>query len=256
MKRGSGRGGGAHVCGLHAVAGVLRRSPGAVRGLWLQAGARNPRIAELERLARTAGVEVFQRPADELDRLAGGARHQGAAAEVDLEGITLGEHELDAIVRRAESPPLFLILDGIQDPHNLGACLRTADAAAVDAVVAPRDRAAGLTPVVCKVASGAVGHVPFVRVTNLARALRRLRDAGVWIAGLDAEGTQAIDRADLRVPLALVLGAEGTGLRRLTRDHCDLLLAIPMHGAVESLNVSVAAGVCLYEARRQRAAAG
>jgi 23S rRNA (guanosine2251-2'-O)-methyltransferase len=151
---------------------------------------------------------------------------------------------------------LLLVLDGVQDPHNLGACLRTADAAGVHAVIVPRDRAAGLTPVVCKVASGAVGHIPFVQVTNLARTLRALREAGVWLVGTDMAGETPLHRADLNRPLALILGAEEKGMRRLTREACDWLISIPMYGTVESLNVSVAAGVCLFEACRQRLAAG
>jgi 23S rRNA (guanosine2251-2'-O)-methyltransferase len=151
--------------------------------------------------------------------------------------------------------PLLLVLDGVTDPHNLGACLRTADAAGVDAVVAPRDRAAGLGPTVRKVAAGAAESVPFVQVTNLARTLAWLAEAGVWRIGLAGEGEGTLHAADLRGPLALVLGSEGRGLRRLTREHCDLLLRIPMAGSVESLNVSVAAGVALFEARRQRQAA-
>lgn len=242
------------LCGIHAVSGLLRRQPGAVRSVWLQDGARNPRHAGIETLAAEQGVRLGRLPLEDLDRRAGGARHQGVVAQFDLEAVTLDEGDIDDVLATIEGPPLLLVLDGVQDPHNLGACMRTADAAGVHAVIAPRDRATGLTPTVCKVASGAVGHIPFLRVTNLARALRRLRDADIWIAGAAAEGAHSLYETDLTLPIALVLGAEGTGLRRLTREHCDWLVSIPMAGAVESLNVSVAAGICLFESRRQRLA--
>lgn len=242
------------LCGIHAVSGLLRRQPGAVRSVWLQDGARNPRHAGIEEAAAEQGVRLGRLPAEELDRRAGGARHQGVIAQFDLEAVTLDEGDIDDVLAAIEGPPLLLVLDGVQDPHNLGACMRTADAAGAHAVIAPKDRATGLTPTVCKVASGAVGHIPFLRVTNLARAMRRLRDADIWIAGAAAEGANTIYETDLTLPIALVLGAEGTGLRRLTREHCDWLVSIPMAGAVESLNVSVAAGICLFESRRQRLA--
>ena len=165
---------------------------------------------------------------------------------------TLDEDDLLIRLDAAGRPPLLLVLDGVQDPHNLGACLRSADAVGADAVVVPRDRATGLTPVVRKVAAGAAETVPFVQVTNLARFLRALKEQGVWIVGTDGEAETLHYAADLKGPLALVLGAEGTGMRRLTREHCDVVVKLPMLGAVESLNVSVAAGVLLYEALRQR----
>lgn len=244
------------LCGIHAVAGLLRRRPEAVRTVWLQAEARNPRLAEVEELAAQAAVRLRSATVEDLDRLAEGVRHQGVLAQFDPEALTLGEAELEAVLDGIDGAPLLLVLDGVQDPHNLGACLRSADAAGVHAVLAPRDRAAALTATVCKVASGAVGHVPFVQVTNLARTLRRLRDRGLWIAGTDGESGASLYGLELDGPVALVLGAEGRGLRRLTREHCDWLVAIPMaEGAgVESLNVSVAAGICLFEARRQRLA--
>ncbi|MDR2876954.1 MAG: 23S rRNA (guanosine(2251)-2'-O)-methyltransferase RlmB [Chromatiales bacterium] len=240
------------LCGIHTVSGLLRRQPGAVRAVWLQDGAHNPRHTDIETLAAEQGIRLSRLPLDELERRAGGARHQGVIAQFDLEAVTLDEGDIDDVLAAIEGPPLLLVLDGVQDPHNLGACLRTADAAGVHAVIAPKDRATGLTPVVCKVASGAVGHIPFLRVTNLARTLRQLRDADIWIAGAAAEGAQSLYETDLTLPIALVLGAEGTGLRRLTREHCDWLVSIPMAGAVESLNVSVASGICLFESRRQR----
>lgn len=253
MKASKGGGEGLLI-GIHAVAGLLDRRPGAVRAVWLTEGGLNDRQAALEALARHNRVSVDFLPAEELDRRAAGARHQGVIAQFDPDGLVLDEADLDALLNGVAGPPLLLVLDGVQDPHNLGACLRSADAAGVDAVIVPKDRAAGLTAAVCKVASGAVGHVPFVRVTNLARTLRRLRDADIWIAGADADGDTSLYDADLKLPIALVLGAEGSGMRRLTREHCDFRVSIPMQGAVESLNISVAAAVCLFEARRQRGA--
>ncbi len=246
------------LCGIHAVGGLLRRRPEAVRSVFVQEAGQNPRLAEIAALATDHGVRLLSLGADEIDRRAQGARHQGVIAQFDLDRAVSTEDELDGLLENVfGAPPLLLVLDGVQDPHNLGACLRTADAAGVHAVIAPKDRAAGLTPAVCKVASGAVGHIPFVRVTNLARTLRRLREADVWIAGADAaaEDAMSLYEADLTLPLALVLGAEGSGMRRLTREHCDWLVSIPMvDAAVESLNVSVATGICLFEARRQRLA--
>jgi 23S rRNA (guanosine2251-2'-O)-methyltransferase len=189
---------------------------------------------------------------DRLDRLAGGTGHQGIAAQVNAPAA-LGEKALDELLTALEEPPLLLVLDGVQDPHNLGACLRSADAAGAHAVIAPRDRAAGLTPVACKVASGAAESVPFIQVTNLARTLRHLRDGWqVRVVGTAGEAETLLYDADLTGPLALVMGSEEKGLRRLTREQCDLLVRLPMAGAVESLNVSVAAGVALFEAVRQR----
>ena len=164
------------------------------------------------------------------------------------------ERDLTALVESLEEPAFLLVLDGIQDPYNLGACIRTANAAGMHAVIAPRDRASGITAVVRKVASGAVEAIPFIPVTNLARVLRHLQDSGVWIVGTDEEADTTLYDIDLSGPIALVLGAEGKGLRRLTRDHCDHIVKIPMAGTVESLNVSVAAGICIYEAMRQRKA--
>lgn len=248
----SGKGGEGALYGIHAVLGVLKRRPEVIRSLWLAQEARNPRLEEIRSLAQRHRIPLKSVNTDELDRRAGGERHQDVLALFDPAGIAYSEHELDILLEQAGAKPLLLVLDGVQDPHNLGACMRTADAAGADAVIVPRDRAVGITPVVCKVASGAVGHIPFVQVTNLARTLRRLREAGVWLAGTDMGGSTPVHRADLDRPLALILGAEEKGLRRLTREACDWLISIPMAGAVESLNVSVAAGICLFEARRQR----
>ena len=241
--------------GMHAVRALLERRAGAVRRVLLQAGRADRRAQELAEYARERGVSVETRPPAELDALAGGGVHQGVVARV-LPAAPLAEDEL--LVRLGAAPrppPLVLVLDGVQDPHNLGACLRTADAAGADAVVVPRDRAVGLTPVVRKVAAGAAETVAFTQVTNLARFLRALNEQGLWVVGTDGEAETLYCAADLRGPLALVLGAEGAGMRRLTREHCDLVVRLPMQGAVESLNVSVAAGVVLYEALRQRATA-
>ncbi|MGE0371377.1 MAG: 23S rRNA (guanosine(2251)-2'-O)-methyltransferase RlmB [Gammaproteobacteria bacterium] len=247
-----GKGGEGTLYGIHAVLGVLKRRPGVIHALWLSQEARNPRLDEIRALAQQHHIPLKAVAPEELDRRAAGERHQDVLALFDPAGIAFSEHDLDALLAQAGPNPLLLVLDGVQDPHNLGACMRTADAAGAHAVIVPRDRAVGITPVVCKVASGAVGHIPFVQVTNLARTLRGLRDAGIWLVGTDMAGETPLQRSDLNRPLALILGAEEKGLRRLTREACDWLVSIPMAGAVESLNVSVAAGICLFEARRQR----
>jgi 23S rRNA (guanosine2251-2'-O)-methyltransferase len=241
--------------GFHAVRLLLQRSPGRVKQLYLAAGRPGGRAGELAALAQRAGIAVTEAGEEQLDRLAAGGRHQGAVAEIRPRGGD-PETQLEEALESAAAPPLLLVLDGVQDPHNLGACLRSADAAGVAAVIAPRDRAAGLTPVVRKVAAGAAETVPFVSVVNLARTLRELKERGIWIVGLDADAEVGLHQADLAGPLAIVLGAEGSGLRRLTREHCDQLVSIPMAGSVESLNVSVAAGVVLFEAVRQRRGGG
>lgn len=242
------------VYGMHAVRALLERRPAAVRRLVVQAGRSDRRVQEVTELARTHGVRVESRPAAELESLAGQGVHQGVVARVEA-AAPLDEDALLMRLDGAVRPPLVVVLDGVQDPHNLGACLRTADGAGADAVVVPRDRATGLTPVVRKVAAGAAETVAFTQVTNLARFLRSLKEAGLWIVGTDGEATALHYEADLKGPLAVVLGAEGSGMRRLTREQCDLVARLPMLGAVESLNVSVATGVILYEALRQRGAA-
>lgn len=238
------------VFGLHSVEAVLRHPNGVVE-LWLDAARRDQRLQALAAAAEAAGVRPQWVERQTLDKLAGGGRHQGAAARV-RPAEARSEAFLDRLLTELEVPPFLLILDGVTDPHNLGACLRSADAAGVHAVIAPRDKACGLTPVARKVASGAAATVPFVQVTNLARTLRLLKDAGVFLVGAAVETETVLYDADLRGALGIVLGAEGSGLRRLTREHCDVLVRIPMVGNVESLNVSVAAGVCLFEALRQR----
>jgi 23S rRNA (guanosine2251-2'-O)-methyltransferase len=218
----------------------------------MQQGRDDRRAGEIAELAQRHSVALEQCAAGELDALTHGAAHQGAVACVEP-AAPLSEDELLVRLEGRGNAALVLVLDGVQDPHNLGACLRTADAAGADAVVAPRDRAASLTPVVRKVAAGAAETTPFAQVTNLARFLRSLKEQELWVIGADSEATQLHSEADLTGGLALVLGAEGTGMRRLTREQCDLVVRLPMRGAVPSLNVSVAAGVLLYEALRQRA---
>jgi 23S rRNA (guanosine2251-2'-O)-methyltransferase len=243
--------------GIHAVRALLTRSPQRVRQLWLSSSREAAaRLQELRALAGQAGVNIADADDARLERLAAGERHQGVAAELvpraeDPE--TLLEEALESVTGTA---PLLLVLDGVTDPHNLGACLRSADAAGVAAVIVPRDRAAGLTPVVRKVAAGAAETVPLVQVVNLARTLRALKDRGVWLVGTADDAPRTLYDVDLSGPTALVLGSEGEGMRRLTREACDELVAIPMAGAVESLNVSVATGVALYEAVRQRRGRG
>ena len=239
------------VFGLHSVRALLQRRPKSASLLVLQKGREDARSTQLLRLAEAAGIRTEWRDAHELDRLAGNGHHQGACLQIRALGPQ-GEGALDEMLDKATAPPLLLVLDGVQDPHNLGACLRTADAAGASAVIVPRDRAAGLTPTVRKVASGAAETMPLIQVVNLARTLRWLKERQIWIVGADDQASKSVFEAELTGPLALVLGAEGAGLRRLTRENCDLLVGIPMAGTVESLNVSVAAGVLLFEAARQR----
>ncbi len=238
------------VGGLHAVAALLARDGARIRRLWVRAGREDARLTQLLAAAEAVGLPVERVARERLDALAGLASHQGVVAEL-APAPPRGEAELEAHLEGLATP-LLLVLDGIQDPHNLGACLRTADAAGVDAVIVPKDRSAGLTPVARKVASGAAEVVPLFQVTNLARCLRGLRDRGIWLYGAAGEAGQSLYRTELGGPLGLVLGGEGKGLRRLTREHCDALVCIPLFGSVSSLNVSVAAGVLLFEARRQR----
>ena len=241
-----------HVFGIHAVSAVLTADPGNIIDICLQDDGRsNKRLGIIAERARQACIPVRQVSSRELDRYTDGMRHQGVLARLE-KPFSVTETDLDDFLDRLEEPPFLLVLDGIQDPHNLGACIRTANAAGVHAVIAPKNRASGITPVVRKVASGAVESIPFIQVTNLARVLRRLKAAGVWVIGADEKGQCSLFAADLSAAVALVLGAEGKGLRRLTREQCDNIVHIPMEGSVESLNVSVAAGICIYEALRQR----
>jgi 23S rRNA (guanosine2251-2'-O)-methyltransferase len=239
------------VFGLHAVRTLLKQRPDRAVRLLVQKNRDDARIAEVVTLARGANVPFDTRDSKDLDRLAGAERHQGVCLQVKPASV-LGEGALDDLLDGLAGPPFLLVLDGVQDPHNLGACLRTADAAGVTAVVVPRDRAAGLSPVVRKVASGAAEVIPLIQVVNLARTLKMLKERNIWVVGTDDQADKSLYETDLKGPLALVLGSEGPGLRRLTKENCDALVTIPMQGAVESLNVSVATGVVLYEALRQR----
>lgn len=238
------------IYGVHAVEALLRHHPRRVKQLWLAEGRQDPRAQVLLELARQVRVPVGQRERRELDEWAEGV-HQGVVAEVSPSQVW-GEAMLDELLDRCEGPPLLLVLDGVTDPHNLGACLRTADAAGVQAVIVPKDKSATLNATVRKVACGAAEVVPLVAVTNLARTLEKLRQRGLWTVGTAGEVEQELYGLDLRGPTVLIMGAEGKGMRRLTREHCDYLVRLPMVGSVSSLNVSVATGVCLFEAVRQR----
>jgi 23S rRNA (guanosine2251-2'-O)-methyltransferase len=237
------------IYGFHAVAARLKQSPESALELHIDQTRDDPRVRALLATAKASGVRIVHSAGYRLDQMLPGAKHQGVACIVEGEAQTL---DLEDILDALDEPALILALDGVQDPHNLGACLRSADAMGVHAVVAPKDRAVGITPVVEKVASGAVETVPYVMVTNLARTLEMLQERGILVVGLAGEGEAELPALDLSGAVALVLGAEGEGMRQLTRKTCDELVSIPMKGAVESLNVSVASGVCLYEALRQR----
>lgn len=239
------------IFGIHPVESALQRHPERVDVLLLSEGRRDQRLNTLREKAEANGVRWRWVPKEKLDQLSQKGRHQGALLRCQPLPIR-GERDLMSFLESLEQPPFLLVLDGVQDPHNLGACLRTASGVGVDAVVIPRDRSSPLTATVHRVASGAVESLPLFQVTNLARVLRMLKEAGVWLVGLDERGESDLYHTDLKGSLALVLGAEGQGLRRLSKEVCDLLIKIPMHGEVVSLNVSVAAGVCLYEALRQR----
>ena len=241
------------LVGLHSVEGALKHDAGNIVELLVEAGHDNRRLKAVIDLARESGVEVHSRPREFLDKATGGMRHQGVIARYKR-GEALLESDLERLLAEAGREALFLVLDGVQDPHNLGACLRSARAAAVTAVIVPKDRAVGITPVVRAASAGAADRVPLVRATNLVRTLDILKTAGVWVTGLAGEARDSLYAIDLSGPVALVVGGESDGLRRLTRDTCDHLAAIPMAGDVESLNVSVATGIALFEVRRQRAA--
>ena len=237
------------IHGFHAILAKLRHAPDSIREIYLDAGRSDARARDLIRRAELAGVRLVPVDAARLAAMAPGASHQGVVAHVDAATPYV---TLDDVLDTLEEPPLLLVLDGIQDPHNLGACLRVADAVGAHAVIAPKDRAVGLTQTAIKVASGAAETVPYIAVTNLARTLRELKERDICVIGTDAAATQDLYAAEWPVATAWVLGAEADGMRRLTRENCDQLVSIPLLGSVSSLNVSVAAGVCLYEARRRR----
>jgi 23S rRNA (guanosine2251-2'-O)-methyltransferase len=235
------------VFGFHAVLARLRADAKSVLEIFLDETRNDARGKDLISIAERAGVRVMRVPTKRLDGFYGGGRHQGVVARVEVRNVA---DNLDEILDKVEKP-LLLVLDGVTDPHNLGACLRVANAAGAHAVVAPRDRAAGVTPVVSKVASGAAEATPYLMVTNLARTLAELKERNIWIVGADERAEKTLYQADLPGSIAWVLGAEGEGMRRLTRESCDLLVRIPMRGEVESLNVSVSAGICLFESLRR-----
>jgi 23S rRNA (guanosine2251-2'-O)-methyltransferase len=239
------------VFGFHAVSSRLRQNPASVEEICVDKTRKDARMQDLLTLASNKGVRVMQMEKERLDGLAANGRHQGVLGRVADTPLPYQDIH-DILESDLPEPAFLLVLDGVEDPHNLGACLRVADAMGVHAVIAPKDRAAGLNATVRKVACGAAETVPFIAVTNLARTLRELKDAGVLVVGTAAEAEQDLFSIKFDGPVALVLGAEGSGLRRLTAETCDQLVSIPMFGTVESLNVSVASGICLYEARRQR----
>jgi 23S rRNA (guanosine2251-2'-O)-methyltransferase len=242
------------LIGINSVEAALSHDPQNIVELFIETGTANARLKELSERARDLGVKPHGRTRELLDRMTGGARHQGVVAQYRA-APPRTETDLPALVEAAGREALLLVLDGVTDPHNLGACLRSAEAAGVTAVVVTKDKAVGITPIVRRASAGAADRVPFIAATNLARTLRALKDMGVWLVGLAGEeGGQDFYRVDLKGPIALLIGSEGEGLRRLTREQCDYLARIPMRGAVESLNVSVATGVALFEALRQRSA--
>ena len=239
------------IHGFHAIIARLRHHPDSIQVIYLDQSRRDKRAKDLLKVATERNVRVVLADGARVEEMARG-KSQGVVASADP--IQLAR-DIDEVLEDLTEPALLLVLDGVTDPHNLGACLRSADAFGVHAVIAPKDRAAGLSAVAMKAASGAAESVPYITVTNLARTLRDLREQNILIIGTDDEASGTVMDADFSGPSALVLGAEGTGMRRLTREHCDLLVRIPMFGQVESLNVSVSSGVCLYEARRQRSLA-
>lgn len=236
------------IHGFHAITARLRHHPESLHVIYLDEARRDRRAKDFQALAEQKGVRVVLAPAARIEEMARG-KSQGVAAMADP--IQLAR-DLDEVLEDLHEPALLMVLDGVTDPHNLGACLRSADAFGVHAVIAPKDRSAGLSAVAMKAASGAADSVPYLTVTNLARTLRELKDKGLLLIGTDDSAAASLMDADFTASCALVLGAEGAGMRRLTREHCDVLVRIPMFGQVESLNVSVSAGVCFYEARRQR----
>ncbi|MDH3646156.1 MAG: 23S rRNA (guanosine(2251)-2'-O)-methyltransferase RlmB [Gammaproteobacteria bacterium] len=238
------------IFGVHAVSRVMNEEPGRVKVLYVQIGRCDATVERLRAAATSHGLPIEDLPRHRLQQITGSGKHQGVAAIVDTIP-PLDGRGLEQLLAGIDNP-LLLALDGVQDPHNLGACLRSAEAAGVDAILVPRDRAVGVTGAVRKVASGAADSVPVAQVTNLARTLRMLADKNIWRFGAAAGEGRDLYELDLRGPLCLVFGGESQGMRRLTREHCDVLFNIPMHGSAESLNVSVATGVCLFEAVRQR----
>jgi 23S rRNA (guanosine2251-2'-O)-methyltransferase len=242
-----------YVVGFHAVEARLKQRADGVQAVYVTAARQDRRARAIAELAQSLGIEVHAVDDRRLAQLAEDGVHQGVVAQI--RGEVLGK-TIEEVLNALSGPPLLLLLDGVTDPHNLGACLRSADAFGVDAVIIPKDRAVGLNATVAKVASGAAETVPVIAVTNLARTMRDLKERGVWLVGADAGGDESLFSADLSGPIGWVLGGEGSGLRRLTRELCDRIVGIPLMGAVASLNVSVAAGICLFATRQQRSRSG
>jgi 23S rRNA (guanosine2251-2'-O)-methyltransferase len=239
------------VFGIHAVQAALDYSANKINKVWVDVQRKDKKHVSLIEQVHTLGLVIEKCDRKRLDKMTDGKNHQGIVIEIEMPGVH-SEDELKQIILNLSQIPFFLVLDQIQDPHNLGACLRTADAAGVNGIIITKDNSSGITPTVCKVASGAAETVPVYQVTNLARTLRWLKQQNIWVMGSTGDTEQSIFEADLTIPLALVMGTEGAGMRRLTKEQCDFLVKIPMLGKVESLNVSVAAGVMVYEVFKQR----
>ncbi|MGH8477930.1 MAG: 23S rRNA (guanosine(2251)-2'-O)-methyltransferase RlmB [Methylococcales bacterium] len=242
---------GTRLGGIHTISSALEYTPDKIIRAWLDPQRQDRRIGEIEQRLAAAGIPMQRVNRKSLDAMFDERNHQGVVIEIRLPQERT-EKDLFQMIEQAPGIPLYLVLDQVQDPNNLGACLRTAEATGVNGIVVPKDRSAGITPAVCKVASGAAELVPLYRVTNLSRTLQQMKEQGLWIIGAGGQSAQSAFETDLSGPMALVIGAEGHGLRRLTQEHCDLLVSLPMLGKIESLNLSVAAGVLLYEAIRQR----
>jgi 23S rRNA (guanosine2251-2'-O)-methyltransferase len=237
--------------GIHAVQAALDYSPEKITQVWLDSQRQDARLKELQTQLNSLNIKTEIADKKKLDKFADGKNHQGIVAEVELPSVQ-SEEQLKHKIKHLTEPAFFLVLDHVQDPHNLGACLRTADAAGVHGIIITKDNAIGITPTVCKIASGAAETVPVYQVTNLVRTLRWMKEQNIWIIGSTGEAEQTIFSLDLKMSLALVMGAEGTGMRHLTQENCDFLVKIPMRGQVESLNVSVAAAIMIYEVLRQK----
>lgn len=239
------------IYGIHPVLTLLKQSTHKIKKLYINQNRKDNRLTEIQQLAETQDITVSLLSLETIKKHFGDIKHQGVIAEV-YASKSLTEADIPTLLAEIQGTPLILILDGITDPHNLGACLRSADAAGVHCVIAPKDNSADITPIVSKVASGAAETMPFIRVTNLVRTIKALKESGIWVYGAAGEAKSSIYTLDFRAATAIVMGAEGKGLRRLTRESCDGLFALPMQGHVQSLNVSVAAGISLYEVSRQR----
>jgi 23S rRNA (guanosine2251-2'-O)-methyltransferase len=243
------------IFGWHAVNAAMKYEATRIKGIRFDEGRKDHRVREFAEKARQLGIQIHEEPGEALDKMTGAQHHQGVVARCEAPPRALNEHDLPKLIESIKGTPLLLVLDQVQDPHNLGACIRSADAAGVHTVIAPKDNSADVNATVRKVASGAAETVPFVKVTNLARVLRMLKDEhGLQLVGAASEAETVLYDVDLSGPTAIIFGAEGKGMRRLTREACDVVAKIPMHGKVESVNISVAAGVFLFEAMRQRAA--